>query len=127
SMTVGRLVYLPVFEDEGRKLVHVAVSGRTMEPRTQYTSFNANGLPTSPQINAVRFRSRGSIRNGPPGPLNSIYADTGLLEGSWQNMIGLELVGNNGPWSFQSEYFGSWLYNASTTSAGSLLCSAWAA
>jgi phosphate-selective porin len=29
-------------------------------------------------------------------------------------------VGNNGPWSFQSEYFGSWLYNARTTSAGPL-------
>jgi len=120
SMTVGRLVYLPVFEDEGRQLVHLGLSGRTMEPRRQYTSF-ANGLPVGDQITAVRFRSRGSIRNGPPGPLNSIYADSGLLEGTWQNMIGLELVGNNGPWSFQSEYFGSWLYNAKTTSAGPLV------
>jgi phosphate-selective porin OprO/OprP len=120
SMTVGRLVWLPIFEDEGRKLLHLGVSGRTMEPRRQYTSFDSNGLPTSPQIRAVRFRSRGSIRNGPPGPLNSIYADSGLLEGTWQNMIGLEFVGNNGPWSFQSEYFGSWLYNTKTTSAGPL-------
>jgi phosphate-selective porin OprO/OprP len=120
SMTVGRLVYLPVFEDEGRKLLHLAVSGRTMEPRRQYTNFK-DGLPDGPAISAVRFRSRGDIRNGPPGPLNSIYADTGLLQGSWQNMIGLELVGNNGPWSFQSEYFGSWLYNARTTSAGPYL------
>jgi phosphate-selective porin OprO/OprP len=122
SMTVGRLIILPVFEDEGRKLLHLAISGRTMEPRRQYTSFdNETGLPTGDPINAVRFRSRGSIRNGPPGPLNSIYADSGLLQGSWQNMIGLEFVGNNGPWSFQSEYFGSWLYNASTTSAGPLV------
>jgi len=122
SMTVGRLVYLPVFEDEGRKLLHLAVSGRTMEPRKQYASFDrTNGLPIGPPITAVRFRSRGSIRNGPPGPLNSIYADSGLLEGDWQNMIGLEFVGNNGPWSFQSEYFGSWLYNAKTTSAGPLV------
>jgi phosphate-selective porin OprO/OprP len=120
SMTVGRLVWLPSYEDEGRKLMHLAVSGRTMEPRRQYTSFDANGLPIGDPINAVRFRSRGSIRNGPPGPLNSIYADTGLLQGTWQNMIGLEFVGNNGPWSFQSEYFGSWLYNATTTSAGPL-------
>jgi phosphate-selective porin OprO/OprP len=119
SMTVGRLVYLPVFEDEGRKLMHLGISGRTMEPRSQYTSFDPNtGKPLGERINAVRFRSRGSIRNGPPGPLNSIYADTGLLEGTWQNMIGLEFVGNNGPWSFQSEYFGSWLYNARTTPAG---------
>ena len=121
SMTVGRLVYLPVFEDEGRKLIHLGVSGRTMEPRRQYTSFDpVTGLPNGDPINAVRFRSRGSIRNGPPGPLNSIYADSGLLQGTWQNMIGLEFVGNNGPWSFQSEYFGSWLYNARTTSAGPL-------
>ncbi|MBM4011317.1 MAG: hypothetical protein FJ275_07905 [Planctomycetes bacterium] len=120
SMTVGRFVWLPFYEDEGRKLMHLAVSGRTMEPRAQYTSFDANGLPTSPQIRSVRFRSRGSLRNGPPGPLNSIYADTGLLEATWQNMIGLEFVGNNGPWSFQSEYFGSWLYNARTTAAGPL-------
>jgi len=120
SMTVGRLVYLPVYEDEGRKLLHLGVSGRTMEPRRQYTSFT-NGLPVGDQITAVRFRSRGDIRNGPPGPLNSIYADSGLLQGTWQNMIGLEFVGNNGPWSFQSEYFGSWLYNARTTSAGPLV------
>lgn len=122
SMTVGRLVYLPVFEDEGRKLIHLGLSGRTMEPRRQYTSFDkTTGLPNGPEIAAVRFRSRGDIRNGPPGPLNSIYADSGVLQGSWQNMVGLEFVGNNGPWSFQSEYFGSWLYNARTTAAGSLV------
>ncbi|NCA12156.1 hypothetical protein EBR56_10200, partial [bacterium] len=122
SMTVGRLIYLPVYEDEGRKLLHLAVSGRTMEPRRQFTSFDTvTGLPNGPELAAVRFRSRGDIRNGPPGPLNSIYADAGLLQGTWQNMTGLELVGNNGPWSFQSEYFGSWLYNARTTSAGPLV------
>jgi phosphate-selective porin OprO/OprP len=122
SMTVGRLVYLPVFEDEGRKMIHLGLSGRTMEPRRQYTSYDSTtGLPIGDPITAVRFRSRGSIRNGPPGPLNSIYADSGLLQGTWQNMIGLEFVGNNGPWSFQSEYFGSWLYNARTTSAGPYL------
>ncbi|MFM7035135.1 MAG: porin, partial [Planctomycetia bacterium] len=120
SMTVGRLVYLPVFEDEGRKLLHLGISGRTMEPRRQYPFFK-DGLPDGEPITAVRFRSRGDIRNGPPGPLNSIYADSGLLQGTWQNMIGLELVGNNGPWSFQSEYFGSWLYNAKTTKAGPLV------
>lgn len=83
SMTVGRLVYLPVFEDEGRKLLHLGISGRTMEPRRQYTSFDLKtGLPIGDEITAVRFRSRGSIRNGPPGPLNSIYADSGLLQGN---------------------------------------------
>jgi phosphate-selective porin OprO/OprP len=122
SMTVGRLVWLPFFEDEGRKLMHVAVSGRTMEPKEQFMRFDpVTGQGIGEPVKAVRFRSRGDIRNGPPGPLNSIYADSGLLEGTWQNMIGLEFVGNNGPWSFQSEYFGSWLYNARTTAAGPLV------
>jgi len=122
SMTVGRLVWLPVYEDEGRKLLHLAVSGRTQEPRRQFLAYDSTtGQGIGPETPAVRFRSRGDIRNGPPGPLNSIYADSGLLTGSWQNMIGLEFVGNNGPWSFQSEYFGSWLYNARTTSVGPLI------
>lgn len=122
SMTVGRLVYLPVFEDEGRKLMHLGISGRSMEPRRQYTSFDkSTGLPIGDEITAVRFRSRGSIRNGPNGPLNSLYADAGLLQGTWQIMIGLEFVANNGPWSLQSEYFGSWLYNAKTTNAGAVV------
>ena len=104
SSTVGRLIYLPIYEDQGRQLLHLGISGKTQGLR--------NGQ--------VRFRSRGDIRNGPPGGLNSIYADSGLLTGTWQNLMGLELVGNNGPWSFQSEYFGSWLYNAATTSLGPL-------
>ena len=122
SMTVGRFIWLPVYEDEGRKLMHLAVSGRTMEPRRQFLKYDPDtGQGIGPETPAVRFRSRGDIRNGPPGPLNSIYADSGLLTGSWQNMIGLEFVGNNGPWSFQSEYFGSWLYNARTTGVGPLI------
>jgi phosphate-selective porin OprO/OprP len=113
SMTVGRLVYLPIFEDEGRKLLHLGLSGRTMEPQRRAPAYDpVTGVPQGPTLPYVRFRSRGDIRNGPPGPLNSIYADTGLIQANWQNMIGLEFVGNNGPWSFQSEYFGSWLYNA---------------
>jgi len=105
SSTVGRLVYLPIYEDQGRQLLHLGISGKSQ------------GLKND----QVRFRSRGDIRNGPPGGLNSIYADSGLLTGTWQNLMGLELVGNNGPWSFQSEYFGSWLYNASTTNLGPLV------
>ena len=104
SETAGRLVWVPWLEDRGFRLLHLGIAGRTMQPR--------NGV--------VRFRSRGDIRNGPPGPRNSIYADAGVLAGSWQNMLGLELVGNNGPWSFQAEYFGSWLYDGVTTDLGPL-------
>ena len=95
NMAVGRLTWLPYYEDEGKKLLHLGVAGRTMQTNND----------------TVRFRARGNLRNGPPGPLNSIYIDSGNLSGPWENQLGLELVGNNGPWSFQSEYFGCWLYN----------------
>ena len=96
---VGRLVWLPIYEDEGKKFLHLGVAGRAQQT-------NADG--------AVRLRARGDIRNGPPGPLNSIYIDSGALKANWQNQVGLELVGNNGPLSFQSEYFGNWLYNTTS-------------
>lgn len=93
---VGRLVWLPVYEDEGKKLLHLGIAGRA-----QQTNLD----------DRVRLRARGDLRNGPPGPLNSIYIDSGLLTATWQNQLGLECYANNGPWSFQSEYFGNWLYN----------------
>ena len=99
NAAVGRLTWLPYYEDEGKKLLHLGVAGRAMQTN--------NGQ--------VRYRTRGNLRDGPPGPLNAIYLDSGSLQGDWINQVGLELVGNNGPWSFQSEYFGNWLYN--TTSA----------
>ena len=99
NAAVGRLTWLPYYEDEGKKLLHLGVAGRAMQTN--------NGQ--------VRYRTRGNLRDGPPGPLNAIYLDSGLLGGDWINQMGLELVGNNGPWSFQSEYFANWLYN--TTSA----------
>jgi phosphate-selective porin OprO/OprP len=96
---VGRLTWLPIYEDEGKKLLHLGIAGRAQQTNVR---------------DEVRLRARGDLRNGPPGPLNSIYLDTGLLNATWQNQIGLELVGNNGPWSFQSEYFGNWLYNTTS-------------
>ena len=96
---VGRLVWLPVYEDEGKKLLHLGVAGRAQQT-------NRDDL--------VRLRARGDLRNGPPGPLNSIYIDSGLLKATWQNQLGLEFVGNNGPWSFQSEYFGNWQFNTTS-------------
>ena len=109
SMTSGRVVWVPTYEDGGRRLLHLGLAGRTMQPR--------NGL--------VRFRSRGGLWNGPPGPDNAIYADSGVLAGSWQNMLGTELVANAGPWSLQAEYFGSWLYDAATTDIGPLSTAGW--
>jgi hypothetical protein len=120
-MTVGRLVWLPVYEDEGRKLLHLGISGRTLEPRRQFLNYVRKRPPASVRRpdRRVRFRSRGSASATAPLARSTRSTPTpACCTATWQNMIGLEFVGNNGPWSFQSEYFGSWLYNARTTSAG---------
>lgn len=104
SMTVGRLVWLPAHSPVDGSVLHVGLAGRTMQPR--------NGL--------VRFRSRGALWNGPPGPDNAILADSGVLAGTWQNMLGVECVAAAGPWALQAEYMGSWLLDATTTDIGPL-------
>jgi phosphate-selective porin OprO/OprP len=116
SLTTGRMVYLPALDEREGRIVHLGVAGRTMGLNSLPTQIDPEtGLPTGPLVRSVRFRSRGSVRNGPPGPLNSIYADSGLLEGDWQNMLGLEWVVADGAWTVQSEWFGSWLLGGVTT------------
>jgi len=95
--TCGRMTWLPYYQDDGRYLLHVGAAGK-------YQDLDEN---------QTRFRARGDIRSGPPGPLNPVFANTGNIQGKQQDQIGLELVGIAGPWSFQSEYFGTAVQGAS--------------
>lgn len=56
------------------------------------------------QQGSMRYRVRGNIRNGPPGPLNSIYADTGLLGADYQTLLTAEYASNWGPLQMQAEW-----------------------
>lgn len=87
----GRVTVLPWYACDGRSLLHLGVAG------------SHRGLDDG----AVRIRSRASIRNGNPGPLNPVIADTGFFGGQGQSLIGGELAGVAGSWTFQSEYFAS--------------------
>jgi len=60
--------------------------------------------PANYQQGSMRYRVRGNIRNGPPGPLNSIYADTGLLLAEYQTLITAEYASNWGPLQMQAEW-----------------------
>jgi phosphate-selective porin OprO/OprP len=68
SMTVGRLVYLPVFEDE-RKVVRpprpVGPDDGTAAPGPDLRQYHRR--PARATLPYTRFRTRGSIRNAPPG------------------------------------------------------------
>lgn len=91
----GRVTYLPVDDPAGRALVHVGLgaSFRDLDDNRQ------------------RFRSRMSVRNS-PSELAPTVADTGIIFGNHQGMVIPEVAAVSGPFSFQGEYYASWLSGA---------------
>lgn len=91
---VGRLTYLPFFEEDGRYLVHVGLgtSHRALDDGRQ------------------RLRTRTSIRNG-PFVLHTPLLDTTVL-GDTQTLLVPELAIVYGPLTVAAEFYGSFLQNA---------------
>ncbi len=89
----GRLAHLLWYDEptEGRYLAHVGVAASHRDT----------------DDDRLRIRSRGSLRNGPPGPLNPVLADTGTYVANDQDLIAFEGAVVWGPWLFQSEYIAS--------------------
>jgi len=99
----SRITGLVVDEPEENRWTHLgfcAVYQQTPQPQNNQTN------PNQPitQQGSLRYRVRGNIRNGPPGPLNSIYADTGLLLASYQTLLTAEYASNWGPLQMQAEW-----------------------
>ena len=88
----SRVTWLPWYDDDskGRGLLHLGLAGSLRDPDEQ----------------VVRYRSRGSLRNG-PGAFNPVFADTGTFFADEQQMIGAEAAMNLGSLTLQAEYMGS--------------------
>lgn len=99
----GRFTALPMWENDGEQLIHVGVgmAHRDLDD------------------GQARFRSRMDIRDS-PSTLSPLIADTGLFNGTNQQLVVPELVMVNGPWSFQSEYYGAWVHGAALPSTPSV-------
>jgi len=93
----GRMTALPIFEDDGCRLVHVGLGTLNGE------------LPQ----NQLRLRDRPMLRNG-PGYAVPILVDTGEINGSRQYSFAPELAAVLGPWTFQAEWTWQLLTNAMT-------------
>ena len=92
----GRLTGLLLYEDEGREVMHLGISGRE--------SGYDNGLQ--------RFRVRGPERAG-ISTVWPLYANTGVFDGSGgQQDLNLESVNVFGPWTIDAEYHFHWSQNA---------------
>jgi len=97
-----RATGLVVDEPENNRWTHLglcAVYQQTPKPQISGTPGTGNF-----QEGSIRYRVRGNIRNGPPGPLNSIYADTGLLGTDYQTLVTAEYASNWGPLQVQAEW-----------------------
>ena len=90
----SRATYLVLYDEasRGANLLHVGVAGSLRDTN--------NGL--------VQYRSRGTLRNGPPGPLNPVFVNTLPFESDTTALAGLEVSGQYGPLNVNAEYIGNW-------------------
>lgn len=98
----GRLTWLPIYEHEGRQLLHVGVSGR------QATTYD----------DRIRYRTRDAMRAGVstqwPVPADiTVLGDTV----QWANF---ELAAVQGPWTLQAEWLLSNTHDAQRVGGGAV-------
>ena len=94
----GRWTWCPYYDEptDGRYALHFGVAGSTK----------------AADENIDRLRVRGDVRSGPPGVLNPIYADTGNIKSTNQEIIAAEFAAVRGSFSVVGEYAGTWIENA---------------
>jgi phosphate-selective porin OprO and OprP len=91
----GRVTALPIYEDDGERLVHVG-----------FGTFNGELVQ-----NQLRVRARPLLRNA-PGYAVPILVDTGDIAGSRQYTLNPEFAAVLGAWTFQAEWTGQYLTQA---------------
>lgn len=86
----SRLTYLPYYDEcsQGANLLHLGIAWSLRDPNNSIS----------------RYRSRGSLRNGPPGPQNPVFAETGLFFADSNDLLALELSWQWGPLQVNAEY-----------------------
>jgi phosphate-selective porin OprO/OprP len=92
---VGRLTWLPWYEDEGQRLLHLGIGAR-------------HGHLDQNQID---LKGRPSVRTM-PGSQEPSLAETGTIDGTSQDTLDAELAAVYGPWTLQSEYYCTFIHDA---------------
>lgn len=104
----ARFTGLPLYEDDGRHLLHLGLSGGWRNGTTH--------LAASP-YRTVQLRARPELRDDVPagGFINgnsTRMVDTGLMASETIYLMGLETLYIRGPASVQAEYGWNWIDNA---------------
>ena len=114
----GRVTALPIYEDEGRHLLHLGLSGGWRDgvnsATTGSSSVNVADLRSRPELrddNAAGSPSGGQALND----ANSTrMIDTGKIAVTSEYLLGTELCYIRGPWSLQAEYGWNFIYGQTT-------------
>ncbi len=113
----GRLTALPIYENEGRELLHLGVSG-SWRKAEKPDAAAGSGLQGGINPGQIRFRARPELRDAigdfgtSPLPGNSVrWVDTGALRADSATVLGTEFFAVLGPLSFQAEYAWAWANN----------------
>jgi phosphate-selective porin OprO/OprP len=107
----GRVTALPIYNDEGRELLHFGLSGGW---RNGTNNVNAGGANYTG--NVIRLSARPELRDDdaagqglPTNSDNSKMIDTGFLASDQEYLMGLEALYIRGPFSVQAEYGWNWI------------------
>jgi len=87
----GRVTALPIYDDDGRQLLHIGFS-------------SSQGSLVDDEF---RIRARPTLRNG-PGYSVPVVVDTGSLTGGSKYLLGPELAAVLGPLTLQAEWTGQY-------------------
>lgn len=98
----GRVTGLLIDEPERNRWMHVGFCATWSQQANPIINTNSAGAIT--QEGGLRYRVRGNIRNGAPGPFNSILADTGIINADYISLMTAEYAANFGPLSMQAEW-----------------------
>jgi phosphate-selective porin OprO/OprP len=112
-----RFTGLPIYEDEGRHLLHLAISSGWRDGTANIGSAAFTG-------NTIELRARPEMRDdvpsgSPTGNAQIIpnansnrMVDTGVIASDNEYLMGLESLYIRGPFSVQAEYGWNWINNA---------------
>ncbi|MCA9088501.1 MAG: ATPase [Planctomycetaceae bacterium] len=92
----GRLSISPIYECDGARYLHMAIAGVVAHPNGDANSMSSNS-------NEGRFRTRPEARS------SNRWLDTGAISGAFAyEILGLEMMYNDGPFQLTSEYQFNW-------------------
>jgi phosphate-selective porin OprO/OprP len=100
----SRFTALPLYEDEGRHLLHVAASLGWRDGQSSGNNVNMIQLRSRPELRDDDPAAGGGGDADVPNANGNRFLDTGYIVSNNETILGTEMLYVRGPFSFQAEY-----------------------